>query len=303
MGTSGKNPGSRRGLVPTWVDSPTPGMPPGTPVAPAQPPRPGTPGNPSSPSPQAPSPAAPASQPTSPRPALPPATAGGSLSGARGDFTRGVSSGGGGGGGGRGIRRGSGKFVRAVGGARAATRAMGPSVRTATGLGALASDFAQQGAAEALRPFNLEGLAGAPAVDVFVALTDVLCQDGGTIDEAIARDAMLQTIADISSQIDVPFEALPAPVLEAVFLGTISRSIETKIFSELGTNALRFPTDAAAVRRIETTLHDFVQGSVMDAFTTQGQSISALPPADIDRFVTSIYQRTFELLQSFEDEE
>jgi hypothetical protein len=295
MGTSGKNPGSRRGLVPTWVDSPTPGAPSAPPPKSPQTPSPGPTSPPSTPT-------APAPRPASPRPALPSATAGESLSSARGDFTRGVSAGGGGGGG-RGIRRGAGKFVRAVGGARAATRAMGPSVRTASGLGTLASEFAQQGAADALRPFNLEGLAGAPAVEVFVALTDVLCQDGGTIDEAIARDAMLQTIADISAQIDVPFDALPAPVLEAVFLGTISRSIETKIFSELGANALRFPTDPVAVRRIEATLRDFVQGSVRDAFTTQGQSVAALPPAEIDRFVTSIYQRTFELLQAFEDEE
>ncbi|MDH6268216.1 hypothetical protein M2360_003621 [Rhizobium sp. SG_E_25_P2] len=300
MGTSGKNPGSRRGLVPTWVESPPPGAPSAPQPKSPQPPSPGAPGNPNSPPLK---PTAPAPRPASPRPALPPATAGESLSSARGDFTRGVSSGGGGGGGGRGIRRGAGKFVRAVGGAKAATRAMGPSVRTASGLGTLASEFAQQGAAEALRPFNLEGLAGAPAVDVFVALTDVLCQDGGTIDEAIARDAMLQTIADISAQIDVPFDALPAPVLEAVFLGTISRSIETKIFSELGANALRFPTDPTAVRRIEATLQDFVHGSVRDAFTTQGQSVAALPPAEIERFVTSIYQRTFELLQAFEDEE
>ena len=55
----------------------------------------------------------------------------------------------------------------------------------AGGVAGLARNFVNQGPAEALRRFNLEGMAGAPAEDVFVALTDMLCPAGGTIDEAI----------------------------------------------------------------------------------------------------------------------
>src|SRR3546814_16999711 len=95
---------------------------------------------------------------------------------------------------GRAIRRGAGQYVSASGGGRGAARRMPSSRAAASGIAGLARNFATQGPAEALRPFNLEGLAGAPAVDVFVALTDALCPTGGTIDEAFSLGAMPENI-------------------------------------------------------------------------------------------------------------
>jgi hypothetical protein len=195
------------------------------------------------------------------------------------------------------MRRAAGKYVRAVGGSRNASRAMGPSRSTATGIGQFASDVAQRGPVEALREFNLESLAGAAASEVFVALTDVLCPDGGTIDEAIARNAMLETAAEMGAAGDVPFDALTPQALEAFFLGTISRSIESKLFSELGGKAVRLPADVTAVRAIQRVLHDFIEGTVRDRFSASGQALATLPRADVDRFVQSIYEQSFELIQ------
>lgn len=186
-----------------------------------------------------------------------------------------------------------------MGGAAGATRTMGPSARTATGVGQVISDFVGLGAAEALRPFNLESLAGAPASDVFIALTDVLCPDGGTIDEAIARGALLETAAELAAGGDVPFDALTTGALEAVFLGTITRSIEIKLFNELGSGAVVLTTDAAAVQAIQTTVHDYIAGSVSDAFATNGQTPTSMPRGDVERLVTTIYEGAFSLLEAF----
>jgi len=178
---------------------------------------------------------------------------------------------------------------------------MGPSRSVATGVGQVINDIAQRGAVEALRPFNLDGMAGAPATDVFSALADVLCPDGGTIDEAIARDAMLATAAELSTAGNAPFDAMTPAALEAVFLGTISRSIEAKLFNELGTKAIRLPQDIAAVQRIERELHGFVSGAVRDAFTGANQSLQTTPAANISGLVDDLYQRAFEVLQILGD--
>lgn len=85
---------------------------------------------------------------------------------------------------------------------------MAPFKGVAVGIGGLVSDITQLGAAVALRPFNLESLAGQPASVVFAALADVLCPAGGTIDEAIAREAMLATAAELTTSGDLQLDAM-----------------------------------------------------------------------------------------------
>lgn len=188
-----------------------------------------------------------------------------------------------------------------MGGAGAATRVMSPSRGVASGIGRVISDATRLGASDALRPFSLESMSGAPASEVFTALADVLCPEGGTIDEAIAREAMLATAAELASVGEVPFDAMTPAALEAVFLGTISRSIETKLFNELGPRAIRSPADIAAVQRIQRELHAFVAGAVRDAFVGTGESLQTMPRASIDRLVDQVYSQSFEALRILGD--
>lgn len=294
MGTSGSNRGSRRGLVPTWVGDPAPAAPePATPQAPAS--GDSSPGGPSSPQNQR-GPSATIS-PASKLPPLPSGSAGASLGSARSDFTRAAKSNGGSGGH---LKRASGKYVRAVGGAGNAARIMTPSRGVASEIGRLAADALQHGSADALRRFNLESMAGAPANEVFEALAEIICPAGGTINEAIAREAMLAAAAELADS-GVTFDALSAESLEAIFLGTISRSIEDKLFNELGSKAVRLPDDTAAVRRIERELHDFVTGAVRDAFAAANGGIATLDTSTVDAMVFDLYERTFEVLQVLGD--
>nr|WP_145972051.1 Qat anti-phage system associated protein QatB [Mesorhizobium sp. M8A.F.Ca.ET.218.01.1.1] len=143
-------------------------------------------------------------------------------------------------------------------------------------------------------------MAGTPAAEVFETLADIICPAGGTIDEAIAREAMLAAAAELAAS-GVTFDALSAEALEAVFLGTIARSIEDKLFNELGSKAVRLPDDTAAVDRIERQLHDFVTGAVRDAFAGADGGIATLDIATVDATVAEIYERTFEVLQVLGD--
>jgi hypothetical protein len=177
---------------------------------------------------------------------------------------------------------------------------MAPSRGVASEIGRVAADALQRGPAEALRRFNLESMAGAPAAEVFETLADIICPAGGTIDEAIAREAMLAAVAKLAAS-GVTFDALSAEALEAVFLGTIARSIEDKLFNELGSKAVRLPDDAAAVQHIERQLHDFVTGAVRDAFANADGGIATLDTATVDATVADIYERTFEVLQVLGD--
>lgn len=283
MGTSGSFGGSKSGLVPSWVDDP-----PSTPAATPTDATPATGDGGGDGGDGASNPLPPAAYP----PLRPPPPSSG-LGAARGNITRGARTSDS-----RAIRRGAGQYIAASGGGRGAARRMPSSRATAGGIAGLARTFATQGPTEALRSFNLEGLAGAPAVDVFIALTDALCPPGGTIDEAIARDAMLETVAALAADGVGNFDELTSDDLQEFFVGVVSRSIEGKILNEVGTNSIRLPSDLAAVERAQRMLYDFVDGCVRDRFAASGSSLVEITGQQIDGFVTDLYSAAFDLLQT-----
>lgn len=292
MGTSGTFSGSKTGLVPSWVDEPA--SPPAAGPDSAEPTSATGDGiDGSDKNGEAPPGATPA-QPYPPMPAVP---ASSGLSGARGNMTRGARTSDE-----RALRRGAGRYVRASGGGRAAASRMPNSRAVATGVASLARNFANQGPTEALRRFNLEGMAGAPAEDVFVALTEMLCPAGGTIDEAIARDAMLETVADLAASGVGNFDELSADDLREFFIGVVSRSIEGKILNEVGTNAIAAPSDIAGVERAQAMLHDFVEGCVRDEFDARGANLSDLDVGSVDSFVGDLYGAALDMVEALGDD-
>ncbi|MYA65066.1 MAG: hypothetical protein F4139_01715 [Gemmatimonadetes bacterium] len=172
----------------------------------------------------------------------------------------------------------------------------------AGGVAELARSLANQGPAETLRRFNLDGFAGAAAEDVFVALTDMLCPSGGTIDEAIARDAMLEAVADLAAAGVGSFDELSTDDLRELFIGVVSRSIEGKILNEVGTNAVSVPADIAGVERAQNMLHDFVEGCVRDEFEARGGELGNLDGNAIDSFVEDLYSAALELIMVLGDD-
>src|SRR5579859_166272 len=73
----------------------------------------------------------------------------------------------------------------ASGGARQAARRMGSSRRAGAGLLGFLSQAQVRGVTEALRSVHLEAFAGRPIEEIFLALIDIFCPDGGTIDEGV----------------------------------------------------------------------------------------------------------------------
>lgn len=291
MGTSGTFAGSKNGLVPSWVDEPA-SMPAAAPDAPAPDPAGDDGTDAAVQNGEAPL-AAPSETPAQPYPAIPLIPASSGLGSARRSITSGARTSDE-----RALRRGAGRYVRASGGGRAAASRMPNSRAVASGVAGLAKSFADQGPAEALRRFNLSGMAGAPAEDVFVALTDMLCPAGGSIDEAIARDAMLETVADLAASGVGNFDELSKDDLHEFFIGVVSRSIEGKILNEVGTNAIAAPSDISGIEHMQAMLHDFVEGCVRDEFDARETDLSDLDPAAIDSFVDDLYCAAFDLIEA-----
>jgi hypothetical protein len=285
MGTSSTygGPSGRTPLVPSWLEQD--GGDPTTSPAPSQS-APRTDGTP-----LGPVPVAPELQPI-PQPAL----VASRFVAARNNFSRFASSGG--------SDRGS--LGRAIshyvstssGGAVPASRRMGSSRRAGAQLLGFLADARARGAREALRALNLEGLAGRPIEEIFLGLADYVCPASGSVDEGIARDAFIETIADLAGLGVTDLDALSAEQMQTVFELYASHAIEARICNDIGAKTLILPTDIRSVERVQGQLRDFIRRGVSDALTAARAAVEALTADRVFTFVTNVYERAFGILKT-----
>lgn len=294
MGTSNAFGGASGGtpLVPSWLDGDaTDGNPPGDGAGPDD----AGDGKPADETPQTP-PTAPAERP----PVVAPPTTDRFRS-ARSNFTRFAGSGGS-------DRRSLGRAVsqyvsRSSGGSGSAARRMGSSRSTASGLVSFLGNASANGVREALRSLNLESLAGRPVEEVFAGLADYICPDGGSVDEGIARDAFIETIADLADAGITDIDGLTSEQIQTVFELYASHAIEARICNDIGTRVVTMPSDAQTVERIEAQLSEFIERGVSDAVNASGVDIGALSQDQISGFVDSVYEAAFEMLEALGESE
>lgn len=297
MGTSSAFGGQGGGtpLVPSWLGDNGDG-------APAAPPDGAAPDGQASdgqpPSGVAPPPALPGPP---PRPPIPAAGDPGRFSAARNNFSRFAGSGG----------RDRASLGRAVshyvgssaGGARTAAARMGSSRGAGSRLLGFLSDAVTRGATEALRTLNLDALAGRPIEEIFVGLADYVCPDGGSIDEGIAREAFIETIADLAGAGITDLDGFTADQMQTVFELYATNAIEARLCNDIGAKTIILPADARDAARVQAQLHDFIQRGVADALTAGRAAAAALTPDRVLAFVGRVYEQAFGILQAMGDAE
>jgi len=296
MGTAGssRGPGSNTSLVPTWLDNPPDGpLPAGDDGGPAG-------RNGSDPADADPAALGGANDPVS-RPAIVPPPIAARYQSARTNFSRFVGSGGSDR---PALRRAVRDYVRSSSrGSTNAVRRMGASRTTARRALGVFRGFQRDGVAETLRRLNLVALIGRSTREVFIGLTDVICRDGGSIDEGIARDAWLETVADLESFGIGDLDALTPGQVQDVFLSFIAHAIETKLFQEIGVNGFRVAADLDAIETFEAQFKSYIERSVRDSFASNFSQLAALSDQEIRTVVERTYRDAWELLVLWGDQQ
>ncbi|MEK6409626.1 MAG: Qat anti-phage system associated protein QatB [Acidobacteriota bacterium] len=284
MGTSNAygGPGGGTPLIPTWLDS----------------------NDDAQPSPNEAATSDDATTPAPPAPNLPPIPTSGAadrFTAARNNFSRFASSGGA-------DRASLGRAVShyvstTAGGSRSAAQRMGASRAAGTRLLAFLSGAAAGGPRETLRALNLEYLAGRPIEEVFLGLVDYVCPDGGTVDEGIAREAFIETIAELAENGIVDIDGLTADQMQTIFELYATHAIGARICNDIGTKAVTLPADVSEATNVQVQLLDFVRRSVADALTIARDTVRALTPDRVIGFVTRVYEQAFSILKALGDAE
>jgi hypothetical protein len=293
MGTSNSYSGPSGGtpLVPSWVGS-------SEPAPPVPPPPPTQTDQQSEPTP------APSPLPTPlALPAIPAAAAADRFTMPRNNFSRFATSGGT-------DRASLGRAVSqyvstAAGGSRAAAQRMGASRAAGARLLNFLSGATVNGPREALRALNLQSLAGRPIEETFLGLMDYVCQgqDGGTVDEGIAREAFIETITELAENGITDIDALTADQMQTIFELYAAHAIEARLCNDIGTKSITLPSDPSEAATVQAQLLDFVRGSVSDALTRAQINMQALTPATVLAIVTGVYEQAFSILQTMGDAE
>ncbi len=180
---------------------------------------------------------------------------------------------------------------------------MGSSRRAGAGIVRFLNEANANGVREALRTLNLESLAGRPIEEVFAGLADYICPEGGSIDEGIARDAFVETIADLAGAGITDIDALTQGQIQTVFELYVTHAIEARICNDIGTKVVTLPADPRAAERVQAQLRDFIQRGVSDAINAAGVTIQSLTHDAVMGFVTYVYQSSFDVLQTMGDGE
>jgi hypothetical protein len=202
------------------------------------------------------------------------------------------------------LRRSVRDYVRSGtrGGANAARR-MGASQAAGSSVLGVLRGFHRDGVETTLRRLNLGNLVGQPPEDVFLGLTDTICADGGSIDEGIARDAWLETVAELGELGIADLGALTVQQMGEVFLAFVSHAIETRLFQEIGTNGFRVAADLDAIEAFEAQLRSYIRRSVRDSFAGDLNRLSALSDHEIRNIVDQTFREAWELLEIWGDAE
>jgi hypothetical protein len=299
MGTSSAFGGQKGGtpLVPSWLGNE--GAPPAVPnSAPADV---GSENGSPSVSPADASPQQGASPDAPARAPIPPAADSSRFSAARGNFSRFARSGGNDR---QSLGRAVSHYVRSSsGGAQTAAARMGSARGAGSRLLNFLSNAVQNGAAEALRALNLGALAGRPVEEIFLGLVDYVCPDGGSIDEGIAREAFIETIADLAEAGITNLDGLNTDQMQVVFELYATNAIEARLCNDIGAKTVTLPSDIREASRVQDQLHDFIQRGVADALTAARAAAAALTPERVLQFVGHVYEQAFSILQDMGDAE
>ncbi len=215
------------------------------------------------------------------------------LGGARGNFTRFTNSGST-----KALSGAVSSYTASAGGSRGIVRRMPNSVRTSSSIASLASSFVRDGPVEALRQFNLESLAGRPAIEVFDVLVDELCPEGGTIDEAVARDAFIDAIVIFSEQDIGNFDELTPDQLNEFLAVIMTGCIVSKVINEIGTNSLHGSANNNLYHEAETTLRDYTSGAVRDGLSRSFDSARNMSSARMSELISGIFTDALDILQA-----
>lgn len=180
---------------------------------------------------------------------------------------------------------------------------MGVPRRTAANILGFAQSVAQSGSDEALKKVGLERFVGRKLDEIYPDLIDALCaDDGGSIDEGIARASLADAFAEMSSDDAGSGKKLTPTDLNELLVNFVAQSIRHRILNDIGTKAISLPEKITDIESLQQEVYDLIKGSVRDAVGTRLGQLGNFTAAQLDTEADKIYELAHEVIISRTEE-
>lgn len=189
---------------------------------------------------------------------------------------------------------------KTAGGSRQAAKRMKSERTAGSRLGNILSMASTNGIREVIKNLNLNSLVNRPVADIYAALVDVICPQGGDLDDSIARDAYIEAIGEVAEMELGDLEQPSIDTITTIMECFISNAIKNRIMNAIATKVITLPDNVRAVQNIEGQLKDFIRGAVSDAIANKG---NVFPTNQMNKTIDSLYERSFVVLEALAEHE
>lgn len=160
------------------------------------------------------------------------------------------------------------RYVRAHGGARSAARSASSGRAATAGLARFMSTVASHGFSAAMATVGLASVVGKNADVVFSAIANALAPTGDTRDQAIARDAVAETLENLYERYALDdgdfskLDQMTADDVRSVIEDSVSTFIYDRWLEELGTLVEQKAISPTQAAKIERDMRAYVKETV-----------------------------------------
>jgi hypothetical protein len=197
------------------------------------------------------------------------------------------------------LRRALADYVsKGSGGRGGATGRMGSARRTAASFAGLVQAVQAGGAAAALRSVGLGHCVGRNAGDVFVEILEVICPDGGRIDEGIAREAFERSIAECIRE-EIAIEDLSVEQWGELLINFLALSIQLRVIADIGQSSLDVPADISQALAAEALMKSVIYATVCEQIGNVLDRTASIPADRLREITDDAYDRAWGAFEDF----
>lgn len=189
-----------------------------------------------------------------------------------------------------------------LGSGGASTAARRSSAASSGAVGRL-SDFlfeaAGAGIREVVRNLDLGSLVQRSLREIYVSLVDIVCGEGGDLDESMNRDAYVTAVDELMAIEGIDLEKPSVDTINLLIERFIVGTIDNRVKNAIANGIVLLPDSVDAARVAEQDVRGFVSGAVHSAMMGVGRILS---PQRIRTALDEIYDRAMNVLAAYGDD-
>ncbi|KGO91015.1 Qat anti-phage system associated protein QatB [Flavobacterium subsaxonicum] len=193
-------------------------------------------------------------------------------------------------------------YVKSLGGARGATKASAQGVRTGVLYSGFLGSLASSGATNTFSSYGLQNLIGKSAEEVCAGIVNAIAPNGSTNDEAIAREALIETLDSLytklleNGDVNNTLDNLTSELIKETLIEYVGNFIFTKWMYELGSAIEKGNISEREAIKLEKEVREFIINETVEKY----KDVSITESVDnqsTETIIEEIFQTAYSILE------